>query len=95
MRLAVTHAARRDLKAIARYTQKEWGAARRARYLEIIRARFADLLAHPALGPPREDVAQGCRGLAVGRHVIFYRFAREEIVILRVLHQRMDVRLHL
>ena len=94
MRIAVARAAGRDLKAIARYTEKQWGAARRQRYLAALRDQFAALLRHPALGAPREDVAAGYRALAVGRHIIFYRVAGEEIVIVRVLHQRMDVRLH-
>lgn len=95
MRLTVTHAARGDLKAIARYTEKEWGGTRREQYLTAIRDRFSDLLTHPLLGTGRGDLAPDCRSLLVGRHVIFYRVSGEEIVILRILHQRMDVRLHL
>jgi toxin ParE1/3/4 len=95
MRLVVSPDARADLKGIARYTEKEWGAARKTRYLAAIRERFTTLLRHPQIGAPREDLAPGYRSLPVGRHVIFYRVADDEIVILRVLHQRMDVRLHL
>ena len=91
MRLAVTQAARRDLRNIACYTQKAWGAARKAQYLPAIRAQFSALLRHLALGAPREDVADGYRSPPVGRHIIFCRIAGEDIV---VLHQRMDVRLH-
>ena len=94
IRLAVTHAARRDLKAIARYSEQEWGAARKKLYMAAIRERFAAVLHHSALGSPRDDLGSGARCLAVGRHLIFYRVEDEEVVILRVLHQRMDVKLH-
>lgn len=95
MRLVIAHGARRDLKSIARYTEKEWGAARKTRYLAAIRECFAELLRHPALGASREDIDPAYRSLPVGRHAIFYRVAGDDIIILRVLHQRMDVRLHL
>ncbi|HEX3673722.1 MAG TPA: type II toxin-antitoxin system RelE/ParE family toxin [Rhizomicrobium sp.] len=94
MRLVVSKGARRDLKAIARYSEKEWGTARKVRYLDAIRERFAALLRHPAPGAAREDIASGYRSVIVGRHIVFYRLADDEVVIVRVLHQRMDVRLH-
>jgi toxin ParE1/3/4 len=94
-RLVVSKAALGDLKIIARYTEREWGQARKTRYLAILRERFAALLKHPQLGMLREDLAAGYRSLPAGRHVIFYRLTNGDIVVLRVLHQRMDVKLHL
>ena len=94
MRLVVAHLARRDLQAIARYSEKEWGSAQRAQYMAAIREKFSLLLGRPAIGAPRNDIAPGYRCLPVGRHLIFYRVEEESLIILRVLHQRIDVRLH-
>jgi toxin ParE1/3/4 len=94
MRLIVSPDARRDLKSIARYSEREWGRERRDRYMEALRQRFGNLLGNPQLGAPRTDLGTDYRSLPVGRHVIFYRARGEELHLLRVLHQRMDVRLH-
>lgn len=94
MRLVVARLARRDLQAIARYSEKEWGAARKAQYMAAIREKFSLLLQRPAIGAPRHDIAPGYRSHPVGRHLIFYRVEDKSVVIVRVLHQRMDVRLH-
>jgi toxin ParE1/3/4 len=94
MHLVVAHLARRDLQAIARYSEKEWGAARKAQYMAAIREKFSLLLQRPAIGATRNDIAPGYRSYPVGRHLIFYRIEEKSVVILRVLHQRMDVRLH-
>ncbi|MGH6661932.1 MAG: type II toxin-antitoxin system RelE/ParE family toxin [Rhodospirillales bacterium] len=90
--LVVGDAARRDLKAIARYTERRWGAAQRRRYMDGIRDCLARLRRDPELGVPRDDVGPDYRSLNAGRHVVFYRDAADAIVVVRVLHQRMDVR---
>lgn len=93
-RLVVSHAAQGDLRAIARYSEQEWGIARRKRYMDAIRARFKALRRHPMMGSPRADISRGYRSLISGSHTIFYRVTTDEIVIMRVLHQHMDVRRH-
>jgi toxin ParE1/3/4 len=95
MRLVVSRAARADLKGIGAYTAEKWGEAQKARYLSAIRERFGALRNNPALGRPRADISEAYRSLPVGRHMIFYRIAKDALVIVRVLHQSMDVRLHL
>ena len=95
MRLIVSPDARRDLQRIARHSEREWGVARRKEYLAALQDRFSQLLRRPNTGSPRTDIGAGYRSLPVGRHVIFYRTADDALHILRILHQRMDVRLHL
>jgi toxin ParE1/3/4 len=95
MRLIVLPDARRDLKSIARYSEKEWDVERRDLYMTAFQHRFRGLLANPSLGVPRNDFGADYRSMPVGRHIIFYRLKSENLHILRVLHQRMDVKLHL
>jgi toxin ParE1/3/4 len=94
-RLIVAHVARADLKAIARHSEREWGTARKEQYLAAIRKKFSLLLRSPDIGVSRSDIGRGCRSLPVGRHIIFYRIDGEAVLVLRVLHQRMDARLHI
>ena len=89
-RLLVSDTARADLKGIARYSEREWGRARKSQYLASIRARFGTLRQRPEIGAKRPDIGGVYRSLPVGRHVIFYRIEDETVVIIRVLHQRMD-----
>jgi toxin ParE1/3/4 len=92
-RLLVSDAARADLKSIARYSEREWGKARKKQYLAAIRARFGALRHRPEMA--RRDIGTGYRSLPIGRHLIFYRIGTDAVVIVRVLHQRMDATVHL
>jgi len=94
-RLVVANAARADLRAIRGFTEREWGAARRDRYLAAIRERFELLQRRPEVVAIRRDLGSDYRVLSVGRHLIIYRYNGIEVTIVRVLHQRVDIRLHL
>ncbi|MBI4182882.1 MAG: type II toxin-antitoxin system RelE/ParE family toxin [Proteobacteria bacterium] len=90
-RLVLVEAAQADLRDIARYTGREWGEAQKRRYLEAIRKRLAGVRRRPGLGAPREEIGPGYRSTSCGRHVIFYRETEDAVVVLRILHARMDV----
>jgi len=94
-RLVVARAARADLRAIDRYTQEQWGVAQKRRYLVAIRERFRALMRRPELGPIRDDLRGAYRSLPCGRHVIFYRVEGAAVIVVRVLHERMDMARHL
>jgi len=95
MRLVISAAARSDLKAIARYTERKWTAAQAKTFLALISAHLAQLRRRPRMGAPRDAIAPGFRSLPAGRPLIFYRIARGAVIIVRVLHQSMDAPLHL
>lgn len=95
MQLIISRSARADLKAIARYSEREWGAARSKSHLAAFAERFALLTRRPKLGAPHDDTSRGHRALPVGRHLVFYRIDRNRLLIIRVQHERMDVKLHL
>jgi toxin ParE1/3/4 len=90
--LVVSAAARRDLTSIARYTEEQWGGVQRQRYMDSLRECLAGLCRSPEFGALRQDLGRGYRSIACGRHAVFYRQTATDIVVIRVLHQRMDVR---
>lgn len=82
--------------AIGRYTQKQWGKAQREKYLSQLVDRFETLAEQPYSGKACDEIKLGYRKALEGRHVIFYRVASDGVVeVVRVLHMRMDIRLHL
>ncbi len=64
-------------------------------YLHQIYQALENLSRFPGIGPEREDIRPGIRGLAFRRHVIFYRVLSERIEILRILHGARDASLML
>ena len=94
MKLRLRAAAVRDLDAIFDYGVAVHGADTANAYIRGLETTMDRLLAHPALGPPR-DIRPGLRSIAGGEHRIFYRIEGEEIVVARILHKAMDVEQHL
>ena len=91
-KLVVANAAKQDLVEIGEYTERTWGHAQKQRYLEQISKRFAALRENPNIGSPRNDIRAGYRVLRSGRHLIFYLTSEDTIEIVRILHDRMDIR---
>jgi len=59
--------------------------------LDILDEKFRLLAGQPALGPSREDLADGLRMFPTGRYLIFYRPAPDGIDVIRVLHSARDI----
>ena len=91
--------ARADLQEIWRYTLKTWSAAQADTYHRKFVSAFESLAAGTREGRKVDRIRQGYFRLAVGSHFIFYRIfhreSGEEIEIVRVLHQRRDIEMHL
>ena len=88
-------AAQADLDGIWDYTAARWNADQADRYINGIRDACYDLAAGKRVSRP-VDVREGYRKLLVGSHTLFFKpDAAGLIVIVRVLHQRMDVSKHL
>jgi toxin ParE1/3/4 len=62
------------------------------RQIDLITTRFQLLASWPRLGRSRPDLRRGLRSHAVGNWMIFYRIHRGDVVILRILHGRRDLR---
>lgn len=84
-----------DLKSIARYTEDTWGREQRNKYLTKLDESFHALAEKPHMGRTCDDIRDGYRKYHIGRHLIFYRQANKDIEIIRILHNRMDIEIHL
>lgn len=83
-----------DLADIYRYTRGRWGRKQAVAYVRNMNEAFLGLLDQPASGQDRSELKLGLRSLQQGSHVIFYRHEADGIVVIRVLHQSMDVQRH-
>jgi toxin ParE1/3/4 len=78
-----------DLFGIATYTLNTWGKDQTVVYINGIKACCRQLAIKPELGRACDQVRQGLRRMECGRHVLFYRVDAKDVVISRILHQRM------
>jgi len=83
-----------DLEDIWLYTFKTWSADQAYLYHNAFVEAFEDLAAGRKFGRP-VDIREGYFKYPVGAHLVFYRILEAGIVVVRILHQRMDVNRHL
>ncbi len=92
----LTNKAKADLKSIAAYTQRKWGKNQRGIYLKQFDDAFHLLADTPDVGTKCDFIRSGYRKFPHTSHVIFYRTLNDsQIEIVRILHKRMDVEIHL
>ena len=94
--LLLSRAARSDLRDIYAYTYKEWGELHAETYLDSLRSameRIADgTAAIHSLASRHQDMFK----LRQGRHLIVCQTRNQnEILVVRVLHERMDIDVHI
>src|SRR5689334_19878564 len=80
-----------DLVSIWLFGAGEWSPEQADRHLFEIESSIDRLIDNPELGRPRNELVAGMRSIFVDPHVVFYRVAKSNIEIVRVLHQLEDV----
>jgi len=88
----LTRIADQDLTDIWMNSRENWGMAQADKYLSELEACFIELTSHPELGRHRPEIKSGYRSIPKNHHIIFYRQQQECIEIIRILHQRMDIK---
>ncbi|MFM9852436.1 MAG: type II toxin-antitoxin system RelE/ParE family toxin [Sphingomonadaceae bacterium] len=84
-----------DLASIRDYTEREWGGDQAVRYLTKLQQSTHRLLDAPYLGSPYGGRRVSLRSLKSSRHRLIYDVSDEAIILVRVLHVRMDLHRHL
>ena len=92
----LTAAARKDVIEIGRFSTEKWGKRQRDNYLKQLDDAFRLLARQPEIGRDAENIKLGYKKFSQGSHLIFYRVGTEsKIVVIRILHNSMDVEQHL
>ncbi|WP_029030612.1 type II toxin-antitoxin system RelE/ParE family toxin [Salinarimonas rosea] len=94
-RVRLSRRARADLRSIGGYTIENWGAPQSDAYLGEINATFERLGTGRLRGRSVAEVGPDLMKTRVGSHVIFYRMSDAAILVVRILHERMDPLRHL
>jgi toxin ParE1/3/4 len=88
-RIVISKPAKSDLRAIVRFTVERWGANQAVTYVQGLRACFEVLANDSGIGRSCDGISPDLRRHEHGKHVGFYRLSRDEIRIVRILHQQM------
>jgi toxin ParE1/3/4 len=95
VRFVVSPRAQADIDDIWEYTVGRWGTRQAETYLRLIKEAVEAVATDPRAGRTCDDVRPGYRKYLVGSHVLFYRVTATAVVVVRILHQRVDVERHL
>lgn len=86
-----TAQAEQDLEAIIDFTIQRWGKTQANTYLNNLCEKAQTLADNPALGLPRDSLAQDLLSFPHQSHIIFYLPQADGIAIVRVLHASVDI----
>jgi len=92
--IKLSNPAEADLQNIADYTLKEWGKLQKVFYLNLFKQSFLSLSqnheAHGLLIKNRDDIDAGLQSYGIKNHIVYFRETKTELMIIRILHSRMD-----
>jgi len=91
----LTPDAKASLSNIATYTQKTWGKKQRNAYIKQLDDSFHTLARNPRMGKERPEIHPKLLSYDVEKHAVFYIKKPQFIVIVNILHQRMDYIQHI
>lgn len=83
-----------DLEEIWLYTFRQWSLEQADKYHRDIIAAIEGLASGRNVAQ-QADVREGYWKYAVGAHVLYFRRSDASLDVIRILHGRMDVALHL
>jgi len=90
--LVLSDQAQADYEDILSVTPRRWGEQQYDRYAALLNDAFLALQDNPSLGHRSRQLPARYRLLHVGCHLILYRFTEGLVYVVRILHDRMDVR---
>ncbi len=82
-----------DLNDIWEYTFEKWSENQAEKYYAMLKLACKEIGKNPELGKEYNDINKNLLGLKSGKHILFYqRITEDEIEIIRILHERMDLK---
>lgn len=89
----LTNKAVEDLSEIWNYSFKIWSESQADKYYGLLIETCRKIAKSPEIGQKYKEIGNDILGFRVGKHIIFYHKTKpKEIVILRILHERMDLK---
>lgn len=102
-RIVLGRSAEDDFSNIAAWTSENFGVRQAEAYVDAMLDAIDELSANPlhARSKARDEIGPGIRTLHMskrgrrGRHLLLYRTDDETLVVLRILHDSMEISSHL
>lgn len=92
MKCTISEQALKDIENIWLYTLENWSVEQADRYYSLIFEEIEFICENFYAGKSVEYIRRGYRYSIVKSHLIFYRkSSKDEVEIIRVLHQNMDI----
>lgn len=89
----LTNKAVEDLTEIWNYTFEAWSERQANKYYKFLLESCQEVANHPNFGKQYDNVTTGLLGFKSNHHIIFFRVTSpKEIEVLRILHERMDLK---
>lgn len=79
-----------DLLGIRSQSAERWGEEQAERYSARLLEGVRNIRRHPDRHPVVGANWPGMRRLRIGSHILFYREETYAIIVIRILHERMD-----
>lgn len=89
--VALTELAISDLRAIERYSNREWGRKTADKYLDEIAAALDHFIENPDILSREPDFVPGLYFYRVRKHVLVCDYLDRTIIVLTILHISMDL----
>ncbi len=84
-----------DLANIFQYTYKNFNISQAESYLSELEECFIMLSKEPGLAHRVEDIRKDYFRYLYRKHAVYFKARKDDIFIIRVLHQQMKYELHL
>jgi toxin ParE1/3/4 len=93
MKFKLSKKALSDIEDIWLFTVENWSVIQADRYFNSIFQEIEFIAENPLAGKDYSHIRKNYRCSKVASHLIFYRVvvSKNEVEIIRVLHQRMDI----
>ena len=89
----LTNKAVEDLSNIWDYTVKFWSEKQADKYYNELIFACQETAENPEHGRSYEEISDQLLGTKINQHIIFFRKLNDECIeIIRILHQRMDLK---
>ena len=95
MSYQLTDEAASDIEAILDHSLKNFGATQAEHYFEALKECIELLADNPNIGHSAEEILPDYLRFPHESHVIFYKIFSSSILIVRILHERMDPKKHI
>lgn len=94
--LTFTKLAIKDISEIWDFTLENWSEKQADKYYKLISDTFKEIAKKPLKGKLYSNLTPEIFGYKIAKHIIFYRnLDKSSIEITRILHEEMDLKLHL